>query len=108
MSAALNMNTITVNRCYMFKVPENCRILMGPLASTEECGNNGAFQLGLDKKTIGSIPLMYAISSDGGGWEHVSVSVAGPAGGHSLRCPTWGEMSRVKDIFWDEEDCVIQ
>lgn len=34
-------------------------------------------------------------------WEHVSVST-------ELRCPTWPEMSWVKDLFWDEEETVIQ
>ena len=36
------------------------------------------------------------IASWGGGWEHVSVSLA-------RRCPTWEEMCMVKDIFWGEE-----
>ena len=34
------------------------------------------------------------IASWGGGWEHVSVSLA-------RRCPTWEEMCMVKDIFWE-------
>lgn len=34
-------------------------------------------------------------------FEHVSVSLA-------HRCPTWDEMCMVKDLFWDEEDQVIQ
>ncbi len=41
------------------------------------------------------------IFSWGGGWEHVSVS-------HSHRCPTWEEMCRVKDMFWNEDECVVQ
>jgi len=24
------------------------------------------------------------------------------------RCPTWEEMCLVKDLFWDDTDCVIQ
>lgn len=35
------------------------------------------------------------------GWEHVSVSLA-------HRCPTWGEMARVKELFWEDEECVVQ
>lgn len=35
------------------------------------------------------------------GWEHVSVSLP-------RRCPTWDEMCLIKDIFWDEEECVVQ
>lgn len=34
-------------------------------------------------------------------FEHVSVSLA-------HRCPTWEEMCKVKDLFWDEEDTVVQ
>jgi len=37
------------------------------------------------------------------GWEHVSVSIEG-----ADRCPTWEEMSRVKDLFWGEEELVVQ
>lgn len=39
------------------------------------------------------------------GWEHVSVSVATPKG---LRVPTWAEMCAVKDLFWNEDECVVQ
>jgi len=38
---------------------------------------------------------------DGKYWEHVSVALP-------RRCPTWDEMCMVKDIFWGEEECVIQ
>lgn len=34
-------------------------------------------------------------------FEHVSVSLA-------HRCPTWEEMCKVKDLFWDAEDVVVQ
>lgn len=35
------------------------------------------------------------------GWEHVSVSTAN-------RCPNWPEMCFVKDLFWSEEEAVVQ
>lgn len=41
------------------------------------------------------------VASWGGGWEHVSVSLA-------RRCPTWEEMCMIKDIFWGEEECVVE
>jgi len=46
------------------------------------------------------------IASDGldpesEGWEHVSVSL-------SSRCPTWGEMQQVKELFWSGEETVVQ
>lgn len=34
-------------------------------------------------------------------WEHVSVSC-------KTRCPNWQEMCFVKDLFWDEEEAVMQ
>ena len=44
---------------------------------------------------------MAIIASWGGGWEHVSVSLRN-------RCPTWEEMCLVKDIFWMDDECVVQ
>ena len=44
---------------------------------------------------------MLAIFSWGEGWEHVSVSYNG-------KCPTWDEMCYVKNIFWNEDECVVQ
>jgi len=35
------------------------------------------------------------------GWEHVSVSCR-------RRCPNWIEMSFVKNLFWEPEECVVQ
>jgi hypothetical protein len=39
--------------------------------------------------------------SDGGGWDHVSLSTVG-------RCPTWEEMCAVKEMFFEPEDVVVQ
>lgn len=41
------------------------------------------------------------IVSAGEGWEHVSVS-------RKSRCPSWEDMCRIKELFWDDEDCVMQ
>ncbi len=41
------------------------------------------------------------IFSWGCGWEHVSVS-------YPNRCPTWEEMCKVKDMFWNEDECVVE
>ena len=35
-------------------------------------------------------------------WEHVSVTVRAP------RCPTWEEMCFVKNLFWAEDEVVMQ
>ncbi|SCG82689.1 hypothetical protein DW1_1116 [Proteiniborus sp. DW1] len=41
------------------------------------------------------------IFSFGGGWDHVSAS-------YSSRTPTWDEMCYIKDIFFKEDECVLQ
>lgn len=77
----------------MFHVPEKFRIKTGPKRTTRQDGNNGAFFV-LER-------ALYVIASDGEGWEHVSVSTPS-------RCPTWYDMCFIKDLFWDDEDLVIQ
>ena len=81
----------------MFHVPEDLRITNpnSKLASTSEFGNNGAFAI-----RYGGVNLT-VIASDGLGWEHVSVS-------SKSKTPSWGIMSYIKSLFWDEEDLVIQ
>jgi hypothetical protein len=41
------------------------------------------------------------IASAGLGWDHVSVSLPN-------RCPNWPEMSRVKDLFFHDDETVMQ
>ena len=41
------------------------------------------------------------IVSWGGRWDHVSVSL-------ETRCPTWEEMCWIKNLFWNENETVIQ
>jgi hypothetical protein len=80
-----------------FKVPENYRMRegFGQFNSTELDGNNGCFIFRYAGRKF------FCIVSDGLGWEHVSVSLKD-------RCPTWEEMCMIKDLFWDEDDCVAQ
>lgn len=82
-----------------FHAPNQYRIRAGRMGSSDSDGNNGAFFLP-NRTKDGSTPLK-VIASDGGGWEHVSVSLP-------HRCPTWDEMCRVVALFWDPEDCVMQ
>lgn len=42
---------------------------------------------------------------EGTSWEHVSVKAFG---GQGWRVPNWKEMCFVKDMFWTEEECVVQ
>lgn len=79
-----------------FHVPNKYRIRDGRLGSTDEMGNNGAFEI-----TLKHSQKVFVIAGDGWGWEHVSVS-------RTDRCPTWDEMCQIKALFWDGEDCVIQ
>lgn len=80
----------------MFRVPEQFRVRSGLLASTEADGNNGFFLVRLARNQ-----LLRVIASDQMGWEHVSASRAD-------RCPSWEEMCQVKELFWSDEDCVMQ
>ena len=41
------------------------------------------------------------IASDGGGWDHVSVSLPD-------RCPTWSEMCAIKRLFFAPDEVVMQ
>lgn len=56
----------------------------------------GAFVVNMNNKQIRTIS-----SGPDSGWEHVSVSL-------KHRTPTWDEMCFVKDLFWEEDECVIQ
>lgn len=79
-----------------FHVPNKYRVRQGDFASDDSIGNNGLFVIPLAVSQV-----VMAMAGDGLGWEHVSVS-------RRDRCPTWSEMCQVKDLFWDEEDCVVQ
>lgn len=82
----------------MFKAPEHLR---NKSFSTKEDGPNGVFNF-KQQYGSGSVTNFFIIASSGNGWEHVSVSL------DRDRCPTWEEMCKVKDLFWDEEDAVFQ
>lgn len=61
------------------------------------CGDsgNGMFKVFVNGKSL------LVIASNGGGWEHVSVSKRN-------RTPTWDEMCMVKDMFFGAEETVVQ
>ena len=81
----------------MMHAPNKYRLRIGPMGSDAATGNNGAFLI----PTRPGQPPLRVIASDGAGWEHVSVSLPN-------RCPTWDEMCKVKALFWDDDDCVVQ
>ncbi len=75
---------------------ENGRITYGMYASDAGYGLTGAFEvLGPNQREL------RIISSEGDEWEHVSVSLPN-------RTPNWAEMCFVKDLFWDEDETVVQ
>lgn len=77
---------------------EQHRIRTGRFATTPQWGNNGAFLVpGPEHHKL------FCIVSDQDGWEHVSISLA-----RKPRIPTWAEMCYIKDLFWGEEECVVQ
>lgn len=84
----------------MFHVPEKYRLETGRMRSNASFGNNGAFRI---PSPLGRVLVI--IASDGMGWEHVSIHAER---GKELATPYWNEMSFVKDLFWDDEDVVMQ
>lgn len=89
-----------------FQVPERFRFTAGvaELYSSTGDGNNGCFQF---TSPIDPSWALFAIASDEGGWEHVSVRAIQRAAKRD-RLPSWGEMAYVKDLFWGLEDAVMQ
>lgn len=93
-----------------FHVPEKYRMRTGQLGTNADAGRNGVFIFPA-LLAAHRLAVLRAIASDETGWieskmplpawEHVSVSTP-------IRCPTWEEMCYIKNIFWDEEDVVIQ
>lgn len=68
-------------------------------------GNNGVFRVPY------KLHYLNCVVSDGGrdGWEHVSVSCQFKRGSRwKTRIPTWEEMCFIKDLFWDDNEVVIQ
>ena len=65
--------------------------------STAAAGWNGVFIVPLEGQ------MWRVISSDGAGWKHVSVSNF-----QKNELPGWDIMCRVKDLFFDDEEWVVQ
>ena len=61
--------------------------------------HNGAFKVFVNGRSF------FVIASNGGGWEHVSVT---PCNQKRKTCPTWEEMCQIKAMFFEPEETVIQ
>lgn len=80
-----------------FHVPEKYRDSSIMASSKEKDGNNGMFLI----PGRSARDALKVIASDGMGFDHVSVS-------KRYELPSWDEMCKIKEIFWDDEDCVMQ
>jgi hypothetical protein len=78
---------------------EDGRVRDGPYGSTAADGAMGAFLLMGPKGTLLKI-ISSGIDKEFD-WEHVSVSA-------EHRVPNWPEMCWVKDLFWNDDECVVQ
>lgn len=84
---------------------EQYRIKDGTMPSVEGYGFNGAFRIPY------KLQVLKVLASDAEGWkqcraegdpwEHVSVSIA-------TRCPIWEEMEFVRELFWRDDETVMQ
>lgn len=59
-------------------------------------GDGGAFKI---RNSTGQ--NVFIIASYGGGWDHVSASL-------DNRCPTWDEMCKIKNMFFNDDEIVLQ
>jgi len=80
------------------------RMRIGPMGSDSSYGNNGVFIIpGPRGKDL------VCIVSDGGSWDHVSVEVEVLLDSiKNRRLPDWYEMQFIKDMFWANEELVVQ
>jgi hypothetical protein len=89
--------------------PHRLREAFGPYPGTKTGNLYGIF-IFLSNKT--NIKCIVCDSEAGGpneGWEHVSVSASAMVDDIVQPVtPTWEQMCIVKDLFWEEEECVIQ
>lgn len=82
------------------KWPEKYRKQLPPYES--EAGEPGLFFIpggDLQRKL-----MFIVVASNEMGWDHVSVSIHGKI----ERCPTWEEMCRIKDMFFEKDETVVQ
>ena len=77
---------------------DSCRVDASWYYGSLGDAKNGAFKVFVGGRSF------FVIASSGGGWEHVSVS----PGGKKSRCPTWDEMRAIKDMFFEDEEAVMQ
>jgi hypothetical protein len=73
------------------------RVREGKYTSEDSDGCNGMFKLFVCSEYV------RVIASDGEGWKHVSITRV-----MSNKVPTWEMMCKIKDLFFEPSDWVIQ
>ena len=80
--------------------------------STAEDGQNGFFVVPLSKSLSGMTRTALCIVGAGNEdipWEHVSVRISEGRGKGYHDCPpTWMEMCAIKELFWGDDEVVMQ
>lgn len=71
--------------------------------SSSEGDPFGCFQIPRSE-AAGRALNVIAVDGEETGWEHVSVAVFQKP----FETPTWKEMCKVKAIFWNDDECVVQ
>lgn len=67
------------------------------------CKPLGAYDMLAGKLKLSTgVECSFVVGWNETGWEHVSVEL------YARRLPTWEEMCEVKEIFWDDEEEVVQ
>lgn len=67
-------------------------------------GSTGDEHNGVFKVFVGGRSFM-VIASNGGGWDHVSVT---PCNTKRKTCPTWEEMCHIKDMFFEPDEWAVE
>lgn len=84
------------------EILQRSRLIAPGFYNPPELGFNGAFQImGPNGRDLRIIASDATVLREKYPWEHVSVSLPN-------RCPNWPEMCFVKDIFWDQDETVVQ
>jgi hypothetical protein len=80
-----------------FERAEKFRVKTGMFASNE----GDQFGNFLVRVNPLALPMQVLAAPISDAWQHVSVSL-------SNRCPTWPEMCFIKELFWEDDECVLQ
>ncbi len=88
-------------RSFVHPKLESHRALHPTLGMSPPGSDYGYFIVPASGLKFGVKNLNVISSGSGSDWEHVSVSCVD-------RCPTWDEMCKIKDLFWAENETVLQ